>query len=216
MDEPTDPATARRKPTPPGPPITADTAREMQARSAAARRANKEREREQLAAAAKLDKVTQRLEAQLGETRAQLLEARADARAARAETVALRRRLEDQAAALAKAQQQNGTRRTAPPDPAADLDAAATGAVHTLRAVLRALATAARGGEIVRSGADAAALLDGIVRAAAAVQALQERAAAAPARRRPATIEAAGQDLGALVEKVRANLAGNVIDAEAR
>ncbi|MFM1966796.1 MAG: hypothetical protein RL134_2521 [Actinomycetota bacterium] len=216
MQNDPDPATTPRKPTPPGPPITADTAREMQARSAAARRANKEREREQVAAAAKLDKLTQRLEAQLGEARAQLLEQKADARAARAEAAALRRRLEEQAAALAKAQAAHGTRRTEPTDPAEMLDSAATGAMHTLRAVLRALATAARTGELVRSGADAAALLDGIVRAAAAVQALQERAAVAPGRRRPAAIEAAGQDLGALVEKVRANLAGAVVEADGR
>lgn len=194
------------------PPINADNAREMQARAMQSRRANTERTRQMKKEHAALLRQVEKMEAALADRAAAIVEAKADARAARSELAGMRRRLEAEVAARAEAERRTAPAGTPRHDPGEALDAAATGAVRTLSSVLRSLATAARTGEAWRSGADAAALLDGIVRAAAAVQALQDRAAAGAAGSRRSSsstlpaIEASASDVGAIVGDLRARL----------
>lgn len=207
----TNPPAARPKRTPPegGRTFDADRARAAQAAGVEAQRARRERLAELERERGHLDRALARQAEQIATLQAAAIEHRAAEKAARAEAAALRRKVEQMtAAAHSKAK-----RTPAAPAPSVDLvelvEGASSVAVRTLSAVLRSLATASRTGELWRSGADAAALLDGVTRAAVAVQALADRAAAAPVRRasRPAAIEAGAVDIAALAESIRARAA---------
>lgn len=188
------------------PPFDSERAKAAAYKAAARRQAD----REELAALRRervqLEKALARQADRCAGLEAQAVELRADARAARAGEAAARRELERLAAAQADKARRTPVPNAPPIDLGATLDAAAVGSVRTLAAVLRSLATASRTGDLVRSGADAAALLDGVTRAAVAVQALADRVAAAPVRRgrAAAPIEAGAVDIAALAESIRA------------
>ena len=194
-----------------------ERARALAAKSHEARRTNAATRKAEAAAARTANKDLTRAEEQIGVLRAQLVEAKADARTARHTANSIARRLEQELEAHARTRehlaQRTPTRTTDTTTPAEALDRAALGSVQALASVLRSLATAARGGELWRSGADAGAALDAIVRASAALTALSERARSTPARpgRVSATaaagaIEVQSIDLAGLVEQVRGSL----------
>lgn len=185
-----------------------DQAREYQRRAVASRLAKKEQTREMEKEHAQQARQIQKLETSLADARAAIIEAKADAKVARGETAAIRRRLEAEVTARAAAEKRapNGNRPAL--DPLEVLDRAAADAVRTLSSTFRALATAAKAGEGWRSGADAGALLDALVRSAAALQAMQATSAgSSTSTRRPAAaIEAGAVDVATLASSLRARL----------
>jgi myosin heavy subunit len=205
-------------------PFTSETARE------AARKSNESRERNKRERTEENQKLRDELAAmvrearkqskQIADLRAELVGARAERRVARQDAEAMRRRLEatEQASArkvaqaVAQSKKQGKPVDAVAPSVAERMAEAELGAIRTLRSILATLATEARGGSLIRSGADAAALLDSVGRAVDHLAVLTERVATSSVsgrRRTQPAIEATGTDALELVAELRKRMSAS-------